>query len=250
MEWKVWKSANPESMNDNLWTLYRYYKGCRSFTEGYQTLMRMDKKSMSYQDGLYVEIQKGLLRMLSADWEGASKICLSIENDSLDHQNLTLLYPILIASLIEKGEYRLSQSKFENYLEKLNLDDSRRFTFQEEYRSKVAEVNSIHLKSVRKARLLSILLPPSGLFYAGKPGKAFTNLGLQLAAAGYLTFNIVTQSYFTAATFNLHLVRLFYTGGVNQTNALVKEYNRFVTHKAADELEQLFFQIAKNQTNK
>lgn len=247
MEWKVWKSPYPSTRNEHLWTLYQYYKNHQSFTEGYQTLVRMDKKSMGYQEGLYVEIQKGLLRMLSSDWEGAAKICLAIENDSLDSPNLKLLYPILLISLIEKGEYRLSQSKFENYLVKLNLDEHQRFTFQEQYRSKVIELNSRNLKSIRKARLLSILLPPSGLFYAGKPGKAFTNLGLQAAAAGYLAFNIITQSYFTAATFNFHLVRLFYTGGVNQTNALVKEYNQKMTSKSADELELLFFHIAKNQ---
>jgi TM2 domain-containing membrane protein YozV len=82
-----------------------------------------------------------------------------------------------------------------------------------------------HLKSLKKARTLSKILPGAGLFYAGKPGKALVNISFQLLAAGYTGLNIYAQNYLTAASAGWFLMRSFYTGGVNQLNEVIPAVN-------------------------
>jgi hypothetical protein len=93
---------------------------------------------------------------------------------------------------------------------------------------------------LRKARRLSKVLPGGGLFYAGKPGKALTNITLQLMAVGYTGLNVYLGNYITSATAGIYLIRLFYTGGVNQLNEVVPLQNYKRSRKFNDNFKNTF----------
>lgn len=240
-EYKIWKAANTPLANQLTWELYEHYKGQKNWELGFKTLFRFNLETISKQEKLEIQVQKALMDFLLDFPQKAIENCLAVENDSLSSVQRKLITSIMLISLIRTGEYRLSQTKFENYLSFTNTSESTRFEWKEKYRSQVVAITNLPLKSVSKARRLSTFLPSSGLFYAGSPGKGLINLGLQLATAGYLTVNILAQNYATAATFNLHLVRLFYTGGVNQTDALVKSHNSKIIKTEEKKLEDLVF---------
>jgi len=243
IEYKIWKAESQQKANELKWELFQFYKKERKWDLGFKTLFRLDQKEMNESQRIDYKIQLALVDMLLDFPQKAIEVCLAIENDTLSFNQRKLMTSILLVSLIKTGEYRLSQTKLENYLTQNFAEKSIGFELKEKYRNEVIQISNLPLKSIRKARNLSMFLPSAGIFYAGSPRKGFTNLGIQMAAAGYLTANILTQNYFTAATFNLHLLRLFFIGGVNQTDGLVRRRNQELTEKNKIKLEEIVFEI-------
>ena len=242
-EYKIWKANGTKLSNILLFKLFEHYKKERSWESGFKTLFRFDQALLSNFEKKEILVQKALMDLLLNFPEKAIEVCLSIENDSLSINQRKLMTSVLLVSLIKTRDYRLSQTKFENYISTTKDENSHTFELKENYRQQVIAMNNLPLKSVKKARRLSMFLPPAGLFYAGSPKRGFISLGLQLASVGYLTANVLFQNYATAATFNLHWVRLFYIGAVNQSNELVKNYNEKILVKEEAKLKDLIFDL-------
>ena len=242
-EYKIWKANGTNLSNTLLFELLDYYKKQSSWASGFKILFRFDQSLLSNIDKKEVLVQKALIDLMLDFPEKAIEVCLGIENDSLSYNQRRLMTSVLLVSLIKTKDYRLSQTKFENYIATISNEKNLNFDIKEKYRQKVIDINNLPLKSIKKARRLSIFLPSSGLFYAGSPKKGFISLGLQLASTGYLALNILFQNYATAATFNLHWVRLFYIGAVNQSNTLVKNYNEKLLSVEETKLKELIFEF-------
>lgn len=235
MEWKIWKSRSAEEKNTNIWHVYSWHKQNKNYEKALVALNRMNSAVWNNQQiGNNLEVQKGLILFLLGSHEEALKQMLLMENTEIGKEDKKMVYYILVQSFIDQGDYLVSKNKLAKLVRELSPETGENLisTFD----SLCQRAIGVRQKSVSKARKLSIYLPSAGLFYSGNPGTAFKNLGLQTAAAGYLTWNILAQNYFTAATVNLHLLRLFYAGGVNQSGHLTTKYNMEKTREARLEL--------------
>jgi hypothetical protein len=246
LEWKIWRSTSPEEKNDNLWQLYSWHKRKSNYEKCLVSLTRIDNEVWKRQEGKSnLEIQKGLILFLRGNRQAAMQQMLLMENASLGTEDKKVLYFILIQSFLDQGDYLVSKNKLAKLTQEINLDPIKRDAILSNYDSLCQLALGVPQKSITKARRLSLFLPSAGLFYSGNPGTAVKNLGLQVAATGYLVYNVLSQNYFTAATVNLHLLRLFYIGGVNQSGALVAKANLARTLDIRSKLSQFLAKTIK-----
>ncbi len=84
------------------------------------------------------------------------------------------------------------------------------------------------MKSIRKAKTLSLLFPGAGQAYNGDYGRGLLNLLLVSGSAGFGVYNVLATNYVTAATAGVYLFLYFYLGGANQSNwtVPVKNYKK------------------------
>lgn len=99
------------------------------------------------------------------------------------------------------------------------------------------------LKSVKKARLLSLFFPGLGQAYNGDYDKGLINLSFNAAAVTYIVFNIINTTYFTAASAGVYVFLYFYFGGVNQNQQLVPQKNSLKKNRYNESLKSTLLQI-------
>ncbi|MEI8136475.1 MAG: hypothetical protein WCH21_04025 [Bacteroidota bacterium] len=222
------------------------FKTKGEYFEAYKNLFRLLNNNLlsdSSRVNLYYECALNLY--LSKYFNDAETFCLKIA--SLPVTNKQTVNAFLLHGLIlnEKNDYFQANYKFTDFVNQSDFSlakkDSLKKIITESYKTE----NYPKLKSLKKARRLSKLIPGAGLFYAGKPTKALTNITLQLAAAGYTGLNIYVGNYITAATAGVHLMRLFYTGGVNQLNEIVPSQNYKRSRKFNDNFKNTFIKELK-----
>ncbi len=81
------------------------------------------------------------------------------------------------------------------------------------------------LRSIKKARTLSLLFPGLGQLYNGNTGTAALSFTFVSLSGLYIAYNIINTTYLTAATSGVYLFLYFYFGGANQANVLVPQKN-------------------------
>ncbi len=165
----------------------------------------------------------------------AKNYSLPITSD--DYKHSILLHALILNEL---NNFNLAHEKAIAYCNEINLNGSSKDSLKLFVNSFYEKSNIPKLKSLKKARRLSKCLPGAGLFYVGKPGKALVNISLQLFAVGYTAANVYCQNYFTSATVGVFLMRMFYTGGVNQLNEIVPKVNYLKTRKFNDTFKTNF----------
>lgn len=202
------------------------FKAYGNYYEAYKNLFRVLKNEL-LNDSLRVKIwyECALNLYLSNYFNDAENYCLKIAG--LPITNEYTINSILLHGLIlnEKNDYFQANLKFNDYIEQSNFFEAKKGNLKKLVYNYYQKENYPKLKSVRKARRLSKILPGAGLFYAGKPSKALTNITLQLFALTYTGLNVYFGNYLTASTAGIHLIRLFYTGGINQLNEVIPYQN-------------------------
>lgn len=86
------------------------------------------------------------------------------------------------------------------------------------------------IKSVKKARLLSIIFPGMGQIYNGNYGKAAISLALISMSGLLIYYNFNNKAYFSGILSGNALIPLFYFGNVNQMRGLVENKNKIKTN--------------------
>ena len=110
--------------------------------------------------------QSGLFLFMLND---AENYCLKIAG--LPITNEYTINSILLHGLIlnEKNDYFQANLKFNDYIEQSNFFEAKKGNLRKLVYNYYQKENYPKLKSIRKARRLSKILPGAGLFYAGKP---------------------------------------------------------------------------------
>lgn len=205
---------------------------CLKLQQKYQQipnlLSRLDE--LQPDDSLQQEIrlQKALGYYLSDQFEKAEKSILPVFNLSIyNTQTWQLAATVYVLSLNEQGKW----SQAHQFLNGLLKSDTS-LSEENERRMKIA-IDSLYnpenipkMKSIRKARTLSLIFPGAGQAYNGNFGKGFVNLLLVSGSAGFTVYNVLQTNYITAATAGVYLFLYFYFGGANQSNWLVPVKNQ------------------------
>jgi hypothetical protein len=183
---------------------------------------------------------------LSNYYHDAEKYCsknYSLPINTLDYRNSILLHGFILNEL---NIYKSAAEKFIEFNNNLNLITVQKDSLNNLITNYYAVKQVPHLKSLKKAIRLSKFIPGAGLFYAGEPGKAFANIGLQLFALGFTGANVYFTNYITAATSGIFLIKSFYTGGINQLNDIVPQKNFYHTRKYNDNFKIQYLHLLKN----
>ncbi len=200
------------------------FKSIGNYYEAYKNFNRLNIEK--YNDSLkcYYNYEMGLMLYLENYFLDADKVLqrnFNLNVSSQEYKNSIVLHVLVLNELNKYNEAKNKLVLFANNYATTSVKDSILFIANNYY----TKNNYPKLKSLNKARKLSKFLPGSGLFYIGKPGRALGNIGFLLGSAAYTGLNIYFGNYLTSATAGFHLMRLFYTGGVNQLNDLVPLIN-------------------------
>jgi len=216
------------------------FKNLGRYYEAYNSLARVSHFELDDSLKCVANYQLALNLYLANYFSDAEKYCArnySIPINSIEYKNSILLHGFIYNEL---NNYKYAAQKFNEYTALTNLSlkekDSLSTFVDTYYRAK----NLPKLKSLKKARRLSKVLPGAGLFYVGKPGKALANISFQLFALGYTGANVYFSNYVTAASAGLFLMRSFYTGGINQLNEVVPKVNYTRSRKFNDTFKNTY----------
>ena len=203
------------------------FKNAGKYFDAYQNFLRLDTDN--YTDSLkcVVNYQLGLMLYLSNYFVDADTYLqrnFNLPVSTSEYKKSILLDVLVLNELTKYSEARNKLMVYASNYAPTALKDTIIFIVDTYYTKEQLP----HLKSLSKARELSKILPGAGLFYIGKSGRALGNITFLLGSAAYTGINIYCGNYITSATAGVHLMRLFYTGGINQLNVLVPliNYNR------------------------
>lgn len=228
----LWEKAVFDGVDDTLKQTYVFsramcFKHAGEYMLAEKTFRRIERNLLT--DSMQIEVlyQSSLVSFLQG--HGKSADLLLSESFSIAHETATSHSSLFLHALVLNsiGEFSQAKSKLKQYAGKLTLP-------ADSIASVMSAIDELYddsepeIKRLAKARKLSMFLPGAGLFYSGYPGKAFVNIGLQVASLGFIGYNVLMMNYFTAATAGVKLFLLFYTGGVNQLEYLVNSRNEQV----------------------
>lgn len=201
--------------------------------EAFQNLVRINLENFDDSSKCSVQYQTGLMLYLSGYYKDADAYLqrnFNLNVNTQDYRHSILLNILVLNELNAYNEARNKLTVYsKNYASKSQID-SINYLVLNDYEKKSLP----RLVSLTKARRLSKVLPGAGLFYIGKPGRAISNIAFFLASLGYTGLNVYSGNYITSATAGVHMVRLFYIGGLNQLNELVP----LVNHKRSAEFNE------------
>ena len=100
-----------------------------------------------------------------------------------------------------------------------------------------------HLKSPKRATILSIFLPGLGQTYAGYPGEGIISLSLNVAALGILVFGAVNAYYISGYVVGAGFLQNFYNGGQKRAAILANKHNYRVTREFNDSIHHFLMSI-------
>lgn len=101
------------------------------------------------------------------------------------------------------------------------------------------------LKNLKKAQIMSMIVPGSGQIYAGYVAEGITNSILVLAAVAYTGYSVFTANYLAAAFIGYGMMSKFYLGGITHLEYLVSKRNAERSRVYNDQLKELVFRIKK-----
>lgn len=212
------------------------------YYEAYRSLSRVENFELSDSIKCVAYYELALNLYLSSYFKDAERYCAkaaSIPVNSKEYKAAVLLHGFVCNEL---NDYSAARRWMEDYcnlsVQSAAARDSLLSFVNDYYKAEKLP----KLKSLKKARRLSKILPGAGLFYAGEPGKAFANIGFQIIALGYTAANVYVTNYITAASAGLFLMRSFYTGGVNQLNEIVPRKNYYKSKQFNDNFKSSFIQ--------
>lgn len=227
-------SNNTNEKIDVLFKRAKCFKIANQNYKAYNSLVRVLQYDLSDSLKCKANYELALNLYLSNYFLDAEKYCAknySLPINTNDYSNSILLHTFILNEL---NNYSMASAKSIDYISNLTISKAKKDSLLTLVSSYYIKKNVPKLKSLKKARRLSKILPGAGLFYAGKPGKALANIGFQLLAVGYTGLNVYAQNYVTAATAGIFFVRMFYTGGVNQLNEVIPKVNYSKTRKFND----------------
>ncbi|MBK9318219.1 MAG: hypothetical protein IPM91_04905 [Bacteroidetes bacterium] len=190
-------------------------------------LSRLDGFSGSDSLKSRIYFQKALGYYMSDKFELAEKSILPLFNLQEVEEEIEVTGALLYAmALGESGKWMEAKLFLTNFIQSNPRTDAALKTELTEQVNMVYDKENIpKLRSIKKAKTLSLLFPGLGQAYNGNFGKGFVSLLLVSGSGAWVGWNIFNTTYITAATAGVYIFLYFYFGGANQSSWLVPVKN-------------------------
>ena len=110
----------------------------------------------------------------------------------------------------------------------------------------IASEKELHLKSEKKAQVLSLLLPGLGQAYAGKPWRGLSSLLLTGGAITYGVYSVSQHLWITGIFTGLTFTLRFYSGGNRYALRTVREYNKLQKNNYKKKVRDMVINAERN----
>lgn len=205
------------------------------FEQAQSTLIRINTRGLNDSIRYLVYYEKALLSYLTGDFSSASseinKLEFFIEDSAMANQALFL--KILVFN--EQGKWEESKAAFKKYSAAFNLNI--------DADSLYSEIDD--LKSERKAKILSAIIPGSGQIYGGKPFNGITNIVLEGLAVAFTTYCFVNGIYVSGIISGTNYIFRFYIGGIKNSGNIVMQRNKLKTKEFTETIREIILEKEK-----
>ena len=231
--------GDPYFLATTLLTKTNCLKAQQKFEQIGSLLSRIDLSVLS--DSLKQEIyfQKALGYYLSDNFELAEKNILPSFNLESFHTN-TQLNSVLLYTFIldELGKWNQAHQVMSDYIQNNKIfTTENKLVLKQTLDSIYEPSRQPTLRSIKKAKTLSLIFPGLGQAYNGDYKKGILNLLLTGGSATFGVYNVLQANYITAATAGVYLFLYFYLGGANQSSYNVPTKNYIKKRKYNDQLK-------------
>lgn len=128
-------------------------------------------------------------------------------------------------TLNELREWEGSKLNLLQYIKRIHgIDETKKAALTEQINTLYSKENIPKIKRLKKARILSAILPGAGQAYLGKTGRGVLNLSLVALSGVFVYANIINEIYIAAAS-GVYLTEAFYVGNINQNKRICRLRN-------------------------
>ncbi len=226
IEKQIFNCKNNDSLKEFLiLAKAKYQKKIGLYNAEIKTLARINYNYCTDSTICVIYYENALALYITSNFKKANDFlerAHSLPINTSEYKNSIFLHGLVCNELFD---YKNAKEKFNEYFKSSNRVNAINID------SLYSIQNIPKLKSLSKARRMSLFLPSAGLFYAKCNGKAISNLTLLMLSVAYTGYNISILNYYTAISSGFYFMKYFYVGGVNQLNVEIPKYNTTITQK-------------------
>ncbi len=200
-------------------------KAMKRYSEAVDVLNRVDHSAIYDSMAVQVRVQSALCSYLDGRFANASAQLQQLFFYVPDTILTTSALPLYALSLNEQGKWSEAKSAIRTFVVRAVKAGSLKNHDLVRVNDAYDPIRLPLLKSARKARIWSSIVPGTGQAYAGFIGEGMASFGLNLSALAFLGLNIWNGYYITTFTVSTMLMQTTYNGGLSRTAKLVEQYN-------------------------
>jgi TM2 domain-containing membrane protein YozV len=183
-----------------------------------------------------VYFERALSCYLSNNFDQSKKLLLPLLSLNVSPEQDKAAVFLYSLTLNELREWEGSKMNLLQYIKRIpGADEAKKTSLSNEINEIYSKNNIPRLKRLKKARLLSAIIPGAGQAYLGKAGRGALNLTLVALSGVFAYANIINELYIAAAS-GVYLTEAFYVGNINQNKRICRIRNDKVTDKANNQL--------------
>lgn len=207
------------------------YKAQLDFENAFHAFNRVPKTGLPDALTFQLYYEASLCAYLYGNLTGAENSLLQLDHfvqDSIAKKEALFLYVLV---LTERERWTEAAQKFEAYAAYRN--------FRSDTVALARRTEDLNLKNIKKAEILSLLLPGLGQTYAGKPWRGLSSL---LIGGGLVTFTVISfqQGFIFSPVFTgITLFLRFYAGGARYAHKLAEDKNERLILEYKKEIRDL-----------
>jgi tetratricopeptide (TPR) repeat protein len=208
-----------------------------SFEIAEQTLNRVDLNSLP--DSLLYEVKynAALCAYLGTNFTIAESHLIQLIYFGKDSSKVFTCYPLYSLILNELGKYSEAEKYLGKYIQ-CSYNDTSRTRISNEIKNLYSKKNQPKLKRLKKAKVMSYIVPGLGQMYAGYWGEGLTAAACNAVFIGLTGVGIFYQYYVTSILYSYSIFAKFYVGNVKRVEFLVNKKNYQLTKNYNEKLKQ------------
>lgn len=207
-----------------------------SFDIAEQTLKRVDLAALNDSMFYLVKYNAALCAYLNSDFASAESHLLQLVSFAKDTIRLAGSYPLYTLVLNELGKYDDAKHYLERFVSVNRLEkDSLTPMIEKEYEP----AKRPKYKRLKKAKIMSYIVPGLGQMYAGFYGEGITAMACNAIFLGLTGVGIYYKYYLTSILYSYTIFSKFYTGNISRMEFLVNKRNYLLQKNYNQRLKQL-----------
>jgi len=216
-------------------------KSQNEFNRAQQSLERVNYSNLNDSLHYTVRYETALCAYLAGNFTDAES--QFVQMDYFIRDSSLLKHSMYLRGLVfnELKKWEIAQRAFLIYIADINLSNERKDSLTEFIR--IYYERPPKMLSIKKASILSTLMPGTGQLYAGYPLEGLVNVLLQSSSMVFGFYSFLNKYYITTFTVATGALQVFYFGGVKRTVYLAEKKNNLRVRRFNDKLKDLVVDI-------
>ena len=225
-------------------------KQMQLFEEAELTLGRLNYEDLPDTLVYRGHFQSALCSYLAGNFSNAESHLLQLNYFLHDTLLTRTSLPLFALVLNELEKWPEARSKLLLAVQQASIPASVKDSLTANINDLYKKKNLPHKKNLTKALIFSSILPGTGQIYAGYFWDGIASLLFNAATISFVGYNIATKYYFTTGSSLTNIFHMFYSGGLNRVDFLIKKKNYLILRTFNDQAKAKILGMTRLQPEK